>query len=97
MLLGTIPVVDAAAADSVTLRLRGRVFGVVMTSGIVVGALSPYVMGLIHDIVGGQKKWHTFSWGFPHWQELQWSSPSLHKGLTPRKTLVVLAWFSTAY
>ena len=56
MLLGTIPVVDAAAADSVTLRLRGRVFGVVMTSGIVVGALSPYVMGLIHDIGGGQKK-----------------------------------------
>ena len=56
MLLGTIPVVDAAAADNVSLRLRGRVFGVVMTRGIVVGALSPYVMGLIHDIVGGQKK-----------------------------------------
>ena len=55
MLLGTIPVVDAAAADNVSLRLRGRVFGVVMTRGIVVGALSPYVMGLIHDIVGGQE------------------------------------------
>jgi MFS family permease len=52
MLLGTVPVVDAAAADIVPPRLRGRLFGVVMTLGLMVGALSPYVMGIIHDIAG---------------------------------------------
>jgi len=34
---------------------RGRVFGVMMTLGITFGALSPYITGLIHDMVGGYK------------------------------------------
>jgi MFS family permease len=54
-LLGTVPVIDAAAADIVPPAVRGRVFGVMMTLGITFGALSPYMAGLIHDLFGGYR------------------------------------------
>jgi MFS family permease len=52
-LLSTVPVIDAAAADVVPPAVRGRLFGVMMTFGIMFGAVSPYCMGLIHDLAGG--------------------------------------------
>jgi len=52
-LLSTVPVIDAAAADVVPPSVRGRLFGVMMSFGIMFGAVSPYCMGLIHDLVGG--------------------------------------------
>ena len=55
MLLGTVPVIDAAAADIVPPAVRGKVFGVLMTLGIMFGALSPYLVGLIHDLFGGYR------------------------------------------
>jgi len=52
-LLATVPVVDAAAAEIVPPSMRGRLFGMMMTLGILLGALSPYVVGVIHDASGG--------------------------------------------
>jgi MFS family permease len=52
-LLSTVPVIDAAAADVVPPSVRGRLFGVMMSFGIMFGAVSPYCMGLIHDLMGG--------------------------------------------
>ena len=52
-LLSTVPVIDAAAADVVPPAVRGRLFGIMMSFGIMFGAVSPYCMGLIHDLVGG--------------------------------------------
>jgi len=52
-LLSTVPVIDAAAADVVPPAVRGRLFGIMMSFGIMFGAVSPYSMGLIHDLVGG--------------------------------------------
>ena len=52
-LLSTVPVIDAAAARLVPPSMRGRLFGVTMTLGILLGAVSPYIVGLIHDIAGG--------------------------------------------
>jgi len=52
-LLATVPVVDAAAAEIVPPSMRGRLFGMMMTLGILLGALSPYVVGVIHDVSGG--------------------------------------------
>ena len=55
MLLATVPVIDATAADIVPPAVRGSVFGVIMTLGNLLGALSPYVVGLIHDVLGGYR------------------------------------------
>lgn len=55
MLLATVPVIDATAAEIVPPAFRGKVFGVMMTLGIMFGALSPYITGLIHDLVGGYR------------------------------------------
>jgi MFS transporter, ACS family, hexuronate transporter len=52
-ILSTVPVIDAAAAKRVPPSMRGRLFGVTMTLGILLGALSPYIVGLIHDVAGG--------------------------------------------
>lgn len=52
MLLGTVPVVDAAAAEIVPPSLRGRLFGVTLTLGLLIGALSPYAVGLLYDATG---------------------------------------------
>jgi len=52
-LLATVPVVDAAAAEIVPPSMRGRLFGMMMTLGILLGALSPYAVGVIHDVSGG--------------------------------------------
>jgi MFS family permease len=53
LMLATVPVVDAAAAEIVPTSMRGRLFGLMMTLGILMGALSPYVVGIIHDLAGG--------------------------------------------
>lgn len=53
MLLGTVPMIDAAAAEIVPPSVRGRLFGVLMTLGIMFGAVSPYIAGLLHDLSGG--------------------------------------------
>ena len=53
MLLGTVPMIDAAAADIMPPSFRGRLFGVLMTLGIMFGALSPYIAGVLHDVTGG--------------------------------------------
>lgn len=53
MLLGTVPMIDAAAADIMPPSVRGRLFGILMTLGIMFGAVSPYMAGVIHDLTGG--------------------------------------------
>jgi predicted MFS family arabinose efflux permease len=55
VLLGSVPIVDATAADIVPPAFRGRMFGMMMTVGLMAGAASPYIMGLIHDIAGGYR------------------------------------------
>ena len=55
MLLCTVPVIDAAAAELIPPSVRGRLFGVLMTFGIMIGALSPYLTGLIYDMLGGYR------------------------------------------
>lgn len=55
VLLGSVPIIDATAADIVPPSFRGRMFGVMMTVGLMAGAVSPYIMGLIHDIAGGYR------------------------------------------
>jgi MFS family permease len=52
MLLGTVPVVDAAAAEIVPPSMRGRLFGITLTLGLLIGALSPYGVGIIYDAAG---------------------------------------------
>ena len=52
MLLGTVPVVDAAAAEIVPPSMRGRLFGITLTLGLLIGALSPYGVGIIYDATG---------------------------------------------
>ena len=54
-LLATVPVIDASAADIMPAEVRGKNFGILMTFGILCGAVSPYVMGLIHDAGGGYR------------------------------------------
>lgn len=49
MMMGTIPIIDAMAAQLIPPTCRGRVFGFMMTLGIMFGAVSPYVTGLIYD------------------------------------------------
>jgi len=53
MLLGTVPMLDAAAAGIMPPEARGRLFGVLMTLGLMFGAVSPYVAGALHDLTGG--------------------------------------------
>jgi MFS family permease len=60
LLLGTVPVVDAAAAEIVPPSMRGRLFGVTLTVGLLIGALSPYVVGILYDATGT----YTLSYGF---------------------------------
>ena len=52
LLLGTVPVIDAVAAEIMPPSIRGRMFGVMMTMGIMFGAVSPYITGLIVDVLG---------------------------------------------
>jgi len=52
MLLGTVPVVDAAVAEIVPPFMRGRLFGITLTLGLLIGALSPYVVGVLYDATG---------------------------------------------
>ncbi len=52
MMMGTIPIIDAMAAKLIPPDCRGRVFGFMMTLGIMFGAVSPYVTGLIYDQTG---------------------------------------------
>ncbi len=52
LMLGTVPVVDATAAEIVPPSLRGRLFGTTMTVGLLIGALSPYLVGIIYDVTG---------------------------------------------
>lgn len=53
LILATVPVVDAAAAEIAPPSMRGRLFGITLTVGILFGALSPYVVGVIYDVTGG--------------------------------------------
>ena len=53
ILLGTIPMLDALAAEIAPPSVRGKVFGFIMTFGLMLGALSPYAAGLLHDLTGG--------------------------------------------
>jgi hypothetical protein len=48
-LAGTVPVVDAAAAEIVPPSMRGRLFGITLTLGLLIGALSPYAVGILYD------------------------------------------------
>ncbi len=52
MLLGTVPVIDATAAEIMPPAVRGRMFGMMMTLGIMFGAVSPYFTGLMVDFMG---------------------------------------------
>jgi MFS family permease len=52
LLLGTVPVVDAGAAEIVPPSMRGRLFGSTLTVGLLIGALSPYLVGIIFDVTG---------------------------------------------
>lgn len=47
--LASYPVVEAAISESVPARLRGRVFGVFLTSGGLLSSTAPYVMGRVRD------------------------------------------------
>ncbi|MBW1800625.1 MAG: MFS transporter [Deltaproteobacteria bacterium] len=55
MVLCTVPVVDAALSDVIPPSLRGRMYGITLTIGLLVGAFSPYVTGLAHDYEGGYR------------------------------------------
>ena len=53
MILSTVPVVDAIAAEVVHPSLRGQMYGILLTIGLLIGAFSPYVTGLAYDYEGG--------------------------------------------
>ncbi len=53
LILGTVPVIDAAAAEIVPPAMRGRLFGLTLTVGLLFGALSPYGAGMLYDLFGG--------------------------------------------
>ena len=55
MILSTVPVVDAIAAEVVHPSLRGQMYGILLTIGLLIGAFSPYVTGLAHDYEGGYR------------------------------------------
>ena len=52
MVLGAIPPLDAAAAQTIPPAYRGRVFGLMVTLGFLMGGLSPTVTGIIVDASG---------------------------------------------
>jgi MFS family permease len=52
MMMGTMPIIDAMAAKLIPPSCRGKVFGILMTMGIMFGAVSPYITGLIYDTTG---------------------------------------------
>jgi len=52
MILATVPIVDALIAEGTIYEIRSRIFAILMTAGIFMGSLSPYVMGLIVDYLG---------------------------------------------
>ena len=51
-LLASFPVVEAALAESVPDRLRGRVLGLFITVAGVIGAAAPWAMGRVSDQLG---------------------------------------------
>lgn len=53
-IMATIPTYEALIADRTPVELRGLVFGIVITSGILVGSLGPYLVGAIAD-AGGRR------------------------------------------
>jgi MFS family permease len=55
MVICTVPVVDATLADVIHPSLRGRMYGITLTIGLLIGAFSPYVAGLAHDYEGGYR------------------------------------------
>ena len=55
MVICTVPVVDATLADVIHPSLRGRMYGITLTIGLLIGAFSPYVTGLVHDYEGGYR------------------------------------------
>lgn len=55
MLICTVPVVDATLADVVHPSLRGRMNGIALTIGILIGDFSPYITGLAYDYEGGYR------------------------------------------
>jgi len=55
MVLCTVPVVDATLADVIHPSLRGRMYGITLTIGLLIGAFSPFVTGLAYDYEGGYR------------------------------------------
>lgn len=51
-IMATIPTYEALIADRTPVELRGLVFGIVITSGILVGSMGPYLVGAIADAGG---------------------------------------------
>lgn len=51
-MLASYPIVEAALMESVPDRVRGRVFGVFVTVGGLIGSAGPWVMGHISDTLG---------------------------------------------
>lgn len=51
-IMATIPTYEALIADRTPVELRGLVFGIVITSGILIGSLGPYLVGAIADAGG---------------------------------------------
>jgi len=51
-LFATYPVLEAALAESVPDELRGRLFGLFIAVGGIIGNLSPWLAGLITDFLG---------------------------------------------
>jgi len=49
MMTATVPTIEALLADRAPLRLRGVVYGMVITAGIGMGALGPKLVGFVAD------------------------------------------------
>jgi len=49
MMTATVPTAEALLADRAPLRLRGMIFGMVITAGIGLGALGPKLVGFVAD------------------------------------------------
>jgi MFS family permease len=55
-MLASYPIVEAALMESVPNRVRGRVFGVFVMVGGLVGSTGPWIMGLIFDALGDRSR-----------------------------------------
>ncbi len=52
MMLGSIPPLDAAVAQSVPPLFRSRIYGVMVASAFLFGSFAPSGLGLVHDVTG---------------------------------------------